>query len=174
MILYASDHLRAYDLLELAAREVWGWQTLPELARTQEGKPYFPALPDHYFNLSHSEHLVLCALDSAPVGVDIQVIKRTWRPGLPKRVCSERELAWLEQQDDLWAAFTQLWTLKECQVKYTGTGLQGNFRSIPIPIPECGQWRHQQGDLWFGLYSGTGWQGAVCGEYPPPETILWK
>ena len=55
--------------------------------------------------------MALCALDGAPVGVDIQ-IAREWRAGLPGRVCSGAELAWLEGQPELWPAFTLLWTLK--------------------------------------------------------------
>ena len=91
---------QARDLLALAVHEVWGLSPLPEIARRPGGKPFFSEREDLHFNLSHSGDLALCALDGAPVGADIQIIKE-WRPSLPRRVCSAEELAWLEEQPDL-------------------------------------------------------------------------
>ena len=174
MILYASEGLPAYALLELAAREVWGWPSLPEIVREEQGKPYFAHRPQAHFNLSHSEGLALCGLDGAPIGVDIQVIKTTWQEGLPRRVCSQAELCWLDGQEDRWRAFAQLWALKEARVKYSGTGLRGDIRSIPIPLPEGGNTLYRMDGLWFRRFSGENWEGAVCGETPPPEKLCWK
>lgn len=174
MILYASKKLPAYDLLELAVREVWGWPALPEIVREEGGKPRFAHHPEAHFNLSHSGGLALCGLGSAPIGVDIQIVKSTWREGLPGRVCSREELLWLERQPHRWQAFAQLWALKECRVKYSGTGLRGDLRTIPIPLPECGNTLCQKDDLWFRLFSGEGWEGAICGQTPPPEELRWK
>ena len=79
MVLYGAEHLteraQAYDLLERAARLHWGWDRLPEMAREERGKPYFPGAPQYHFNLSHSGPFALCALSDRPVGVDIQVVQ---------------------------------------------------------------------------------------------------
>lgn len=76
----------AYQLLALALRESRGLTRMPELDRRPGGKPYFPHEEGLEFNLSHSGHLALCALDNAPVGADIQMVRewraRTARPGL--------------------------------------------------------------------------------------------
>lgn len=163
---------QAYDLLAAAAQEQWGWPELPPTARGERGKPFFPGEKGREFNLSHSGELALCALDSGPVGADIQVI-RTWRPGLPGRVCSREERDWLESGGDFWLRFTQLWTLKECRVKQCGQGLIIPIRNIQIPLPREGERLLQAEGLWFCLYGGDGWRGAVCGQTRPPEEIRW-
>ena len=88
MVVYGARGLtargQARELLALAAEREWGASPLPELARRPGGKPFFPSREDLCFNLSHSGDLALCALDRAPVGADIQMV-RTWRPGLPRR-----------------------------------------------------------------------------------------
>jgi len=176
LILYGAERLtdrrQAYTLLATGAREHWGLDPLPPMARTAQGKPWFPDAPQRMFNLSHSGTLALCALDDRPVGVDIQVVK-THRPALPSRVCSADELVWLEKQPDLWDAFALLWTLKEARVKQSGIGLTRPLSKIRIPLPTGDEALLQQDGLWFHLYHGDGWQAAACGLTPPPELIHW-
>ena len=45
------------DLLAHILKTQYGISPLPELARTKEGKPYFPSLPALQFNISHSKGL---------------------------------------------------------------------------------------------------------------------
>lgn len=163
----------AYTLLTTAVHQQWGLSPLPDIFRTPDGKPYFPALSQRHFNLSHSQPYALCALSETPVGADIQIIKDSWREGLPRRVCTETELAWLDRQADRWRAFALLWALKEAKVKYTGTGLRVGIRDISVPLPAQGRTLYQHGGLWFRIYSGTDWMAAVCGEHPPAEELVW-
>ena len=128
-------------------------------------------LPERQFNLSHSGPLALCALDRRPVGVDIQTVG-PHRPRILQRVCSREERAWLDEQSDLWAAFAQLWALKESRAKYTGAGLTSPIAEIRVPLPAPGVLTLD--GLHFRVYSGPGWRAAACGESPPPEEILWK
>ena len=175
MVVYFAKGLtmraQARDLLALAVWEVWGLSPLPEIARHKGGKPFFPGRPSLHFNLSHSGDLALCALDGSPVGVDIQIVKE-WRPGLPGRVCSPRELEWLEAQPDQWPAFTRLWALKEAWAKQSGRGLTSSIRDIRVPLP--GEGPVQLDGLWFGTWTGPGWAAAVCGHSEPPEKIFEK
>ena len=172
MVIYSAAGLtsrtQARDLLALAVRETWGLSPLPEIARHEGGKPYFPGHEDLHFNLSHSGDLALCALDGAPVGVDVQLV-REWRPSLPRRVCSGLELAWLEGQPELWPAFTLLWVLKEARAKESGRGLTSSIRDIRVPLP--GPEPVLFDGLWFGTWSGPGWAAAVCGHTEPPGEI---
>lgn len=177
MVVYASDSIEnragAYALLTTAVQTVWGFEELPELERTEDGKPYFPDFPEHHFNLSHSEPYALCALDDAPVGADIQIVKPNWREGLPARVCSPEQLRWLEEQDDRRRSFALLWALKEARVKYTGTGLRVGIREISVPLPNAKETLYRHDGLWFRVYRGEDWMAAVCGENPPPEQLIW-
>ncbi len=115
--------------------------------------------------------MALCALDRRPVGVDIQTVG-PHRPRILQRVCSREERAWLDEQSDLWAAFAQLWALKESRAKYTGAGLTSPIAEIRVPLPAPGVLTLD--GLHFRVYSGPGWRAAACGESPPPEEILWK
>lgn len=175
MIVYGAKGLtarsQARDLLALAVGEHWGLSPLPEITRQEVGKPFFPEREDLCFNLSHSGELALCVLDGEAVGADIQIIK-TWRPALPRRVCSEKELAWLERQSDLWSAFTLLWVLKESRAKESGRGLTTSIQDIRVPLPPKGP--VQLDGLWFQTWTGPNWAAAVCGHTKPPEEILWR
>lgn len=137
----------AYALLAYAVRRRWGLDALPAIARTEHGKPYFPAFPQYHFNLSHSGSLALCVLDDHPVGADIEVI-RPHHPKLAQRVCSPDELVWLEGEKDKISALCQLWTRKEALVKHRGTGLTVPLRSIRVPLPPAAE---QDGLMFLAL-----------------------
>lgn len=149
----------AYALLDYAARRRWGLARLPDLARGEQGKPYFPAFPDYHFNISHSGHFALCALDGRPVGVDIEVI-RPHHPNLTQRICSTEELDWLEGQEDQVNALCKLWTRKEALVKYRGTGLTMPLREICPPLPPL----DKQDGLQFNSIIAREFCACVCGE----------
>ena len=177
MVICATDKMehraQAYDLLNHGARVCWGWDALPAMERSPDGKPFFPDFPHHHFNLSHSGSFALCALDDAPIGVDIQSVKDNWREGLPKRVCAPAELEWLDAQSDYWAAFALIWALKEARVKYEGTGLRPGVREISVPLPGGAETLYRHEGLWFRVYKGDGWMAAACGEHEPPEELIW-
>lgn len=157
-------------LLAWAARECWGLEELPELARGEFGKPYFPGRKELHFNLSHTGTLLLCALDSAPVGADVQLL-RDPRPSLAARVFSPAELAWFQSQGGGAGPFCRLWVLKESRVKHDGTGLTYSIRSVPIPLPpEPGESVRHDG-LVFTALAGEDWQAAVCGHSTPGQAV---
>ena len=176
MVIYGAGGLtqrqQARLLLARAANEQWGFSPLPALARGPHGKPFFPGLDGFEFNLTHSGSLALCALSQEPVVVDIQLVK-SWRSGLPRRVCSDQELDWVEQGTDRWERFSQLWALKECLVKLHGTGLTRPISGIRVPLPETDGSLLEQDGIWFRTYCGEGWRGAACGLEKPPESIRW-
>lgn len=148
-----------YKLLACAVKQVWGMEALPEIARKDGGKPYFPGHPRCQFNLSHSGDLALCALSDAAVGVDIELVCPR-KEGLPaytfKGADYERYLA----LGGGWDAFYILWTEVESIVKYTGEGLKA-YRRAQLP----------DGCVLTNL-SGDGWKAAVCAR-ERAETVEW-
>ena len=156
----------AYALLAYAARRRWGLEQLPIIARSEHKKSYFPNYPHFHFNLSHSGPLALCAVDERPVGVDIEVI-RPHHHALPQRICTQPELAWLEEQDDPVFALCQLWTYKEALAKYHGTGLTVPLRSICPPLPRAGEAE----DPGFYCFDSPAWCACVCGHSPPSPLV---
>lgn len=161
----------AWPLLEGLLREGFGLPELPAVARTAEGKPWFPARPELCFNLSHSAGLALCGAGDCPLGVDVERV-RPRRKGLAGHVFSPEELAWFTRRGGDWGSFYTLWTLKEARVKCTGTGLRQAPRTIAVPLLAPGESGTMDG-LTFRAYAGEGWRAAVCalGTVRLPETI---
>ena len=54
---------------------------LPEIRRTQRGKPYFVGSPLH-FSISHTKKHVFCALSDRPIGIDAEEADRDIRLAL--------------------------------------------------------------------------------------------
>lgn len=161
MKVYGAQTGSWQNLLTHILKTEYSISPLPELARTEEGKPYFPSLSDLQFNISHSKGVVLCALSSRPVGVDIEEI-RPRRDSLPRYALSSQEYEDYEALGADWPAFYTLWTRKEAWCKYTGQGLRLQWGQTP-PTE----------DLFYGRYQGEGWRAAVCGEEAPPKEITW-
>ena len=160
----------AYALLAYAVRRRWGLERLPDLARGEQGKPFFPAFSKYHFNLSHSGTLALCAVDEQPVGVDIEMI-RPHHPNLARRICSAEELDWLEGQKDHQSALCKLWTCKEALVKCRGTGLTVPLREIGVPLSDDGV----KDGLLFHSVATLEWCACVCGntELAGLITVPW-
>ncbi len=98
------------ELLAYGFREMYG-EELPEIAKTDKGKPYFPTVPNVHFSLSHTDTHVMCAISDRPVGCDIQLVRQV-SERLKHRTCTEKELEVFD--------FFQLWTLKESWIKLNG------------------------------------------------------
>ena len=100
--------------------------------KEEHGKPYVNL--DVCFNVSHSQNMVVCAVDSKPIGIDIEQI-RPINLLLAKRFCNEEELKYLfgypPKEDDfktckdkeILLRFFEIWTAKEAYAKCKGTGL---------------------------------------------------
>ncbi len=88
-----------------------------------------------YFSISHSDSIVVCAVDDEPVGVDTEKVKKV-SPLLPKRVLSEEENAEycriLDERspEAAYGYFTVRWTEKESIAKLIGKGIGMDFRTI--------------------------------------------
>lgn len=116
-----EEHSCVYQLLTTVVQQVYSLSALPDIAREDGGKPYFPVHPDICFNLSHSHGAVVCALHDRPVGVDIEKL----RPA-PKRLAGG--------MDD--RAFFYRWTAKEASIKREGKGIGALLRDFE-PDPLC-------------------------------------
>ena len=170
MELYLCEELaerrQVYDLLAWAARRRWGLDRLPAVERAAGGKPYFPDRPDLCFNLSHSGSIALCVLDEQPVGADVERVRKHY-VNLPKRICSEKELAWLDAQAERDRALCTLWTGKESLVKYTGAGLTVPIRGIAAPLPP----ETEADGLHFYRLSAPEYELCACGHTPAQGVV---
>ena len=100
-----------------------------EIVKTVLGKPYLKEFPGVQFNLSHSGPYGVCAISSAPVGVDVELV-RPLRQDVAKRFFTETEQGWLTQRPP--KEFFYLWTRKESFSKALGKGLTLPMHSFSV------------------------------------------
>ncbi|MGF7047403.1 4'-phosphopantetheinyl transferase [Paenibacillus sp. DS2015] len=99
------------------------------------GKPFVEEMPEFHYNISHSGTWVVCAIDSQPIGIDIEEIKPT-NTDLSRLVFSDEEKATVEAitGDEQLHYFYDIWTLKESYVKTIGLGLSHPLQSFSFQL----------------------------------------
>lgn len=110
---------RVRKLLSYGYKELYG-KDMPEILKTEKGKPYFSDDPNVFFSLSHTDNYVMCAIGKSPVGCDIQNVRPVSAKTV-QRACIEKELECF--------SFFQLWTLKESWIKLNGF-ISGEIKNI--------------------------------------------
>ncbi|MCT4620240.1 MAG: 4'-phosphopantetheinyl transferase superfamily protein [Marinisporobacter sp.] len=104
------------------------------------GKPYILNKEDIHFNISHSGEWIVCAIDTKPIGIDVEQIK-LMDIDIAKGLFSSEEyeaLMAIEEQQRL-GYFYDLWTLKESYIKADGRGLSISLDTFSCVSNE-GQW----------------------------------
>ena len=107
-----------------------------ELAVGAHGRPSLAA-GGIDFNLSHAGSLVVLAVGTVRVGIDVETTNRSrdWR-AIARRFFSPVEFAAIEACDEAErrTAFFRAWTRKEAFVKALGTGLATGFARFDVSI----------------------------------------
>jgi 4'-phosphopantetheinyl transferase len=98
-------------------------------------KPLLKHWDARHFNISHSGEWVFCAVDTEPVGIDVQEI-REMGLDIAESFFSKQEFADLMAQPDRERVsyLFQLWTLKESYIKATGRGFSEGLDGFTIRI----------------------------------------
>lgn len=95
------------------------------IKRTDRGKPYFTEGP--FFSVSHTGQLWVCSMGSVQVGIDVQKMgRRLYWEKIANRYYTEDERAHIEEHGI--ESFFQIWTRKEAYAKYTGRGIDKEFK----------------------------------------------
>lgn len=126
-------------------------------------------------SLSHAGRYAACALDTACVGVDVEMPRVTM--AVAERFFSSEELSFLHtlspaQRAD---ALTRLWTAKEAYTKMLGRGLSVPFSSFCVVLQENGASLRKDGRPLPALlheYRLEGGRVCLCCHAPRPE-IRW-
>ena len=115
-------------LLEALDRE-YNITGLPTFVENEHGKPSLQEYPDIHFNLSHCRSIVACAVDNAPVGIDVEDLGR-YSECVARYCMNDDEMSQIGSSDLI---FTRLWTQKEAVFKLQGTGIRDNIKDILLP-----------------------------------------
>lgn len=136
------EPLCAYLILCLALRQKCGWKSLPEVALSQMGKPYFPGHPNIHFNISHSSGAVLVGISDQELGVDIERIRPVGQRMMVRlaRVSTEE-------------AFFQSWVRREARAKRSGSGV-GTIMRSESPL--------QPGEYYYEIDTCPGYAAGVA------------
>ena len=124
-----------------------------------------PQMEDVYFNLSHSHHMVACAISDKPVGCDIEKV-RDIKGDVAARFFSEQEIAYIEEAEDKKDMFFRLWTMKESYMKMTGDGLKLGLQNVQVVMGDeiCIQYKGEMQSCIVKEYEVVGYKISVCGE----------
>lgn len=108
------------------------------------GKPFFRDGEQIHFSLSHSGSIWGCAVDSDPVGFDIEDTAR-FEKGRRYKQPAQADSRWLKIAERFFTdseyeyvkaggkkAFFELWVRKEAFLKYKGGGLSMGLKSIEL------------------------------------------
>lgn len=120
-----GEPLCAYGLLGLALRERCGWRALPEMAVTEQGRPFFPDAPEVRFSLSHTRGAALAGVSDRPVGVDVERLR-------PVRTAALRRTEGAASETE----FFQTWVRREARCKLRGIGVGAMLHGEPPFAPE--------------------------------------
>ncbi len=157
-----EQHEAAYRLLFSKLREVYSVDVSSEIILTgSNGKPYFKDIPIS-FNISHCRGYVcaaFCRSDEGNVGTDCEMI-RPYKKNMALKYFTDKENIICEDNDKI---FTELFSLRESYVKYTGTGIAGHFKDISFDIWE-GNILTDRKDISFYAYDIEGGIVTLCAE----------
>lgn len=100
------------------------------------GKPHLVDHPNVHFNISHCPMSIAVAVDSLPIGVDVERFK-TPSESLLNYCMNDDEAAQVRQSAHPEQVFASFWTQKEALFKHRGTGITKELRNIlAIPHPD--------------------------------------
>lgn len=132
-----------------------------------------PQMEDVYFNLSHSHHMVACAISDKPVGCDIEKV-RDIKGNVATRFFSKQEIAYIKEAEDEKDMFFRLWTMKESYMKMTGDGLKLGLQNVQVVMGDeiCIQYKGELQSCIVKEYELAGYKISVCGEEEKFRDIL--
>ncbi len=117
---------------------------LAKIIRTPRGKPFLQGIPCIHFSVSHSKTIWGCAIDSHPIGFDIEDFPRFNRNG-DTDAENKKDGKWIKlsgrffteaEQDYVLSggerAFLKLWVKKEAYLKYKGSGLSDGLAGVEL------------------------------------------
>ncbi|KRM92324.1 4'-phosphopantetheinyl transferase family protein [Fructilactobacillus florum] len=123
-------------LAELLGLPEQQFLTNPEFEIGPAGKPFFSHRPE-YFNISHSNQLVVAAIADVEIGIDVEK-QRSMTLSKYQRAFTAAELSYLRSLTPTRQAveLLRLWTVKEAVIKQQGLGLfSAGPRSVAVTVP---------------------------------------
>jgi len=149
-------------LLKAGLEELKIGSQLEQIEYQESGKPF---LRDVFFNISHTENLVVCALSTkGEIGIDIEKVKQVSLADF-NAWFTEKEWAKINSSPSPLQKFYWYWTRKESIIKALGVNLSYLHK---IEIDASKDHFIDNGKKWWlkNIDFGTSYYGALCSEIP--------
>ena len=159
----------SHALLRTAVEQYTGLRGDWTLAHQPRGKPFFPAMPQIHFSITHSGSYWMCAFCDQNIGLDLQIHQPCDRRKLSSQFFLPAEHAFLHQRD--YADFFDLWAAKESYLKYTGQGITEGFDFFSVVAPDgCFPFMEE---VWFHpMPWSEGYSLCLCARHPGAITTV--
>lgn len=102
-------------------------------AKNEFEKPYLIGVKDFHFNISHAGDWVAVAIDSRPVGIDVERIQYM-EPEVSEHIFSREEHLDIRSHEEPESYFFTIWTLKESYIKWLGRGTDYPLDAFHIKV----------------------------------------
>jgi len=116
-------HEAGLNLIDISYRTLFPGKSAPRIGIGEKGKPFFVE-SDIQFNLSHSGEYAAAAFSRYPVGIDVQLVKKS-EERVAKHFFTASEKEYLDSLDEVKKPFefTKIWCAKEAYSKLFGIPL---------------------------------------------------
>lgn len=135
------------------------------------GKAYISNFENIYFNLSHSNKMVLCAISDREVGVDIEYIDHEIDLNIAKHYFYNKEYESIMNSQNPADEFFKYWVLKESYMKYTGLGMNLKLDSFEIKIEDKIELKNDDEGLKFNLFNLENYKIGIASHYEVSDLI---
>lgn len=132
---------------------------MPEIRIGYCGKPFLNNMSNLYFNFSHSNNVIVCGLDSDPLGIDVEE-KIFNSKKIYRFVLSTGELEKYSTELDPDDYFTYIWTLKESYIKQNNSETLFSLQNIDFSMfkDDCFSFK----DLLFQIKKYENFYLSIC------------
>lgn len=159
-------------LLNYALKEEGYEGELPvRVGHHENWAPYFldevklPGADKVYFSLSHSGDYVAVALDTYPIGIDIEEIK-PHKENIEQKFFTEHERNLIDTDEDgKEAGFFKIWTLKEAFLKAVGEGLRFGIEEVNVEVVNIAERRYKfniSGFYGMNIFAPSDYAMSIC------------
>ena len=138
------------------------------------GKAYISNHENIYFNLSHSEKMVLCAISDMEVGADIEYIDSEIDLNIAKHYFYNTEYENIMNAKNRADEFFKYWVLKESYMKYTGLGMNLRLDSFEILIEDEIKLKNDNDDLKLNLFNIENYKIGITSHYDVTDLIEYE
>ncbi len=120
-----------------------------EIYEEESGKPYC-SIENTFFSIGHCDELVVCAVSTKPIGVDIEKIRKI-NLAVAKKVCTKAELTYIfnkemndidfsDEDPEILSRFFEIWVKKEAFGKKEGFGI--GYKMSETDVSYIPHWRN--------------------------------